>query len=34
VKTANELFTVHDNLVKVMGSANMQQIIEKDDKKG
>ena len=26
--------TVHDNLVKVMGSAYIQQLIEKDDSKG
>jgi hypothetical protein len=26
--------TVHDNLVKVMGSAYIQQLIEKDESKG
>lgn len=26
--------TVHDNLVKVMGNAYIQQLIEKDDNKG
>ena len=26
--------TVHDNLIKVMGSAYIQQLIEKDDSKG